>query len=203
MLEDSSTPYKKGDPKDGKSQSPGHVFAMPAAKSPSGLLLSQTTAIAAWMGDEVNFGLYGVSARHIANKVANDIADVWSEGYKCRCLCNEKVSSVGASEWLKINDGRFLRLLKCIHATRSITGTDDSDYLFGEKVSYVDFLLLNAIITMEFCFTKEKVDEVVALSGLTKVVENTRARPNIKAFLAKDVPVLYDGVMGEKLDWTK
>jgi hypothetical protein len=201
ILEDSGTPYVRGKATDAKAESAA-VFAMPAAKSPTGTILSQTTAIAQWMAAEVSNGVYNVGAVHVANKVANDIADIWSEGYKARCVIKDTGISAGATEWLA-DGGRFHRLLNCIQATRALTKSESSEYLFGASVSYVDFLLLNAIITLEYCYGADKIDVILTKSGLKTVVEATRNRPLIKAFLARDLPVLYDGVLSTAIDWTK
>jgi len=65
LLEDSSTQYSTLSKQDLLTESDS-CMALPAAKSPSSLLLSQTTAVAAWMGDELGSGAYAVGPRHVS-----------------------------------------------------------------------------------------------------------------------------------------
>jgi hypothetical protein len=57
--------------------------------------------------------------------------------------------------------------------------------------------MLNAKLTMEFCFGAEVVAGVFAgLPGLLATTTNTAARPNVAAHLASAESVLYGGVKG-------
>ncbi|GMI23139.1 hypothetical protein TeGR_g9651 [Tetraparma gracilis] len=210
MLVDSGTPYTTGNKAEALALSDS-TFALPAARSPSGMILGQTTAIAAWMGDEVAGGRYAVGARHVAMKVACDIADIWSEGYSQRCNYRDaptKETAAAAAEWLspaptgERNSGRFLRFLRVIEASRALAAAAPSDaYLFGDKVSYVDFLLLNVIKTMEWIFGADKVDACLSqIPDLKRVVETVAKRPRVAEYLTGD-SVLYESVMSEKIEW--
>ena len=103
--------------------------------------------------------------------------------------------------WLACPDGRFARFLKAVEASKKDEPAACSGGPFllgGSSPSYVDFLLLNAKLTMDFMFGTELVDACFAAggSGVVEAVAATAARPNVKAFLATAEPVVYASVEG-------
>ena len=143
----------------------------------------------------------------MANKVALDVADIWSEGYKIRCTARDDPAAAPAmcSEWLSTtpdgsrNSARLLRFLTAIDNSRKLTDSSSSTYLFGDHVSYVDFLLLNVVLTMEFIYPPAAVAACLSKTNLTSVIDAIKDRPKIKSYLATAPPVLYPGVHHSEL----
>ena len=169
-------------------------FAMPAVTNDKGKGCGQTTAAAMWLGSELGYAP-AAGFEHVALKMACDIADMWSEGYKARCSKDAAV----CGEWLAPG-GRFERLLRAVDATKADCASElpAGPFLLGAKPCYADFLLLNAKLTMDFCFGAAAVAPSFATAGagVSASVEATAERPRIKAFLEKSEPVLYGSVQG-------
>ena len=75
-------------------------------------------------------------------------------------------------------------------------------YLVGDQPCYVDFLALNAMRTMNFCFFKERVAlgaKHADAAGFLDAVALLAARPKVSSWLNKALPVLYDSVSSTSL----
>ena len=170
---------------------------MPAVGSPSGRIVGQTTAMCAYLGSEIGLGP-PPGLEFDAMKIACDVADIWSEGYAKRKSRDAEV----ALQWL---GSRFVRFVQVIDATRAAAahragvadpGTD-WPFLLGAAPCYVDFLWLNALITMEFCFGPKRVARALGSTGAVGAVAAaaaTRARPKVAAHLAAGEPVGYQSI---------
>ena len=97
-----------------------------------------------------------------------------------------------------------MRLLSVINESRSVGGLNGKGqtFLTGSEVKYVDFLLLNAIRTMEHCYGVEKVAQCLSqesCGNLKDVVENVKGLDKVKAYLETSPPVLYESISAAKL----
>ncbi|GMH70827.1 hypothetical protein TrST_g2617 [Triparma strigata] len=193
--------------KKGKDELPSAAFQCPALRDNStGLVLAQTTVIAKFLGRRLGFDVAGGDEEIIAMKIADDIADIWKEGYSLR----KQLDMARCLEWLDCmpdgsrNRGRFVRLLSVINESRSVGGLNGKGqtFLTGSEVKYVDFLLLNAIRTMEHCYGVEKVAQCLSqesCGNLKDVVENVKGLDKVKAYLETSPPVLYESISAAKL----
>ncbi|GMI07266.1 hypothetical protein TrLO_g6091 [Triparma laevis f. longispina] len=193
--------------KKGKDDLPSTAFQAPALRdNSSGLVLGQTTVISKFLGRRLGFDISGGDEEIVAMKIADDIADIWSEGYSLR-----KKSDAGKClEWLDVrpdgtrNRGRFVRLLSVINESRSMGGLrgQGQTFLTGSEVKYVDFLFLNAVRVMEHCYGADRVALCLgqqACGNLKDVVENVKGLERLKEYLASCPPVLYESVSAAKL----
>jgi glutathione S-transferase len=151
------------------------VFACPILCTSDEQVWSQTTAIAVQLGAKLGFEGGASALQQALNTV-----DIWNESYRAR------KSPDKGDTFLKERAGRWLDVLeKSVAATSS-----GADYVFGERVSYVDFMLLNIVGALQFMFGA-RVDDKLG-KRTAAVIANVKARPNIKAYLASDrnLPVL-------------
>jgi glutathione S-transferase len=154
------------------------VFACPILRTSDEQVWSQTTAIAVQLGAKLGFE-GGASAL----QQALNLIDVWSEAYRAR------KSPDKGDAFLKERAGRWLDVLeKSVAATSS-----GADYVFGERVSYVDFVLVTIVEFLLFVFG-ERADELVATrKRIVSIVGNVKSRPNIKAWFQSNrhLPIIY------------
>jgi len=161
------------------------VFAVPAVRK-GDKCLSQTTAAAVWLGDDL--GLAPPAGRtHEALKVACDIADVWSEAYG-----NRK----HAQSWEECETfigGRLSKFFSTIEAT-VVKCSGGAGFCFGGSPCYVDFLMLNAIETCKWCFGAQRMAAALAAAPTTvAATAKLAALPKVAACMKRE-PVLYDSV---------
>jgi len=206
MLVDAQRPWQRRGKTEMKQIS-SSVFALPAVYShASGTMLGQTTAQAAWLGQEVGYAP-PPGLEFIALKIACDIADIWSESYKKRKeLKLSPEAADHSNEWLH---GRFGGYIKAIEASRCEAAAMKIDqdietwtYLLGPTPCYVDFLLANAYLVQVFMFSKNLVDTAAGRTECTGVIGAYSAlleRPLIQAYLSAAEPVLYNSVSAAKL----
>jgi len=128
-------------------------FAAPAvAHDQTGKVVSQTTAAAQWLGTELMFSPpTGLRAEGL--KMALDIADLWSEAYGIR---------KSAKSWEEIDAALGGRIKKFFMVLEACATKYGKGYMVGDKPTYVDFCLLNVLITCEFMFGKERMVTVLA-----------------------------------------
>ena len=166
MLEDAGIAYSRQN-RSALQKITNGSFGVPAImEHATKMILGQTTAHCEWLGSKLGYAPRE-HRRFVASKLAGDIADIWSEGYGLRkALMQGKVTKEACMEWLcaapdgSRNAGRFPRLLSAIETTRreamarEQAKSDKWVYLVGDQPCYVDFLALNAMRTMNFCFPK-------------------------------------------------
>jgi hypothetical protein len=200
LLEDAGASWKRGT-KAELMEMDQSCFALPAVRNnATGVICGQTTAMTAFIGDELGYKV-PAGQEFQALKIACDIADIWSEGYTNR----------GSGDYAKCaqfleEGGRFQRFITCIDNSRKNIAkqmnadVNDWTYLLGTNPTYVDFLLLNAKLSMDFAFGEDNVAKVLTNAntpGLSSTITNMMGRPNIAAYFAKDPePVLYARVKG-------
>jgi len=212
MLADACAQWTTGSKDDLLSSQAGTcVFQVPAIKDhANGLVFSQTTTAVKYLAKKLAGGAYDVegSVEEVmqASKIADDIADIWKEGYDLR----KKKDAIKCLEWLNpVSDGsrngaRLTRLLKVINESRSMLSPSKKDctYLLGEEVKYVDFLFYSALRTMAYCYGAALVRKCLTAPGcgnLSDVFDRVKSRENVKNYLANAVPVLYESVSAAAL----
>jgi len=167
-------------------------FAAPAiGHDQSGKIISQTPAAAQWLGTECGFAPAASLAAE-AMKAALDIADLWAEAYGKR----QKAGS-----WAEVEEflsGRGAKFFGVLEATAAKYGK--GTYMIGSTATYVDFLLVNIVDTMEFIFGKERMAPVLAASPkVSAAVAAVLALDGVAAAMSADPvlypPVKYDGTM--------
>lgn len=114
------------------------VFACPVLKH-AGLAVSQTTAIAQYLGHVLDLDLQTLGERTRVLQCGMDVADMLSEGLKARNGPDKGETFVEGG-----------RLEKWLHHFEKVISRDVSGpYLFGETITYADFLLLNVLRILE------------------------------------------------------
>jgi len=161
-------------------------IAAPAVALGNGPKYSQTLAAAAYLGDECGFAP-PPALKIPALKLACDVSDVWAEGYAKR---QAVASWKEAEEWLGS------RLLKFFKAIESQAGKYSGTYMFGERLTYADFLLANGVLTMRGIFGEARLQECVLKHTpvVAAIVERVLALPAV-AKVVKELPILYPTVM--------
>ena len=96
--------------------------------------MSQTTAICTFLGQENGLDLKTHEDRAHVAQAAADVADIMSEGYKAR------TGADGGAEFLSSG-----RLRKWLTHMEGINDSSSGPYLFGEQVTYADFLFFNTL----------------------------------------------------------
>jgi len=165
-----------------KNKTASPVFALPTITM-GNTVLSQTTAICAKLGKD--FGLYPEAKDEFTVwSVALNIADLWAEAYKGR--------KGGAEASKSFLDGRLKPWLQVLAKGVGSEGQFSCGY---KDPTYVDFLFLNAIRTVEFMFGKAFTDVFAEFKGLVKLREAMEQREGVKSYYKKVTdPVLYGGV---------
>ena len=194
LLEDAGISWERGSMSDLFKASSASM-ALPAVQQcSSGKFCGQTSALCAFIGQEIGYGP-STGLEIDAMKLAGDIADIWSEGYTKRkaAIDGDKEAALA---WIDVDTGRFRRFLVAMEATRNqVRGAETWAFLLGDKPCYVDFLFLNSLITLEYCYGKDRVAAVVNLfPDLVQIQSSLLARPGVAAYLQSSEPVLYDRV---------
>jgi glutathione S-transferase len=159
------------------------VFAPPIVATSDGQVWSQTMAIAAQLGARL-----GAEGGDSALQQALNIGDVFGEAFQAR------KSPDKGDAFLQARAGRWFDVLeKSVAATSS-----GGDYVFGERVSYVDFLLLSLVENFEFMFGERAAELVAARKRIVAIAANVKARPNVAAYFKSDryLPILVTQIFG-------
>jgi len=152
-------------------------------------VLSQTTAIMKYLGEVHGYDGETPEEKAHVLQVALNAADVWSEGYEARVGSSRVglTTDYGKTFWQSKRGELWLqRLEKNVKAT-------EGDYMFGDKVTYADFCVFNAIHALRWCYGEhfeEEYNKCPVLKNFEKAIAD---RPNIKVRLEKNVPVAYEG----------
>jgi len=170
------------------TESPYSTHAFPQLEKGS-FVLAQTTAIMKYLGEVHGYdGETPEEKAHVC-QVALNAADIWSEAYQAR-MGSQQVgltTDFGKTFWQGKRAEKWLqRLEKQVKAT-------DGDFFFGSKVTYADFCVFNVIHALRWLYGthfEEEYNNCPALKDFEKAIGD---RPNVKARLAKNVPVLYEG----------
>jgi len=179
MLEAAGAKWSRGSKADGVKDAA--VFAVPAV-SDGKTTLSQTTAAAAWLGQELGFAP-PAGKDFEAMKVALDIADVWSESYKAATSGDKAFTSGRLQNWLKCLEAQFSKV--------------SGEYLFGAAPCYVDFLLANLVDIVLFVYGPTEAITRPSHANVLAAYDGLRRRPKILAYM-KSVPVGYESLRYKK-----
>ena len=206
MLEDSGVEYERKDRAE-LQKITNASFGVPALMDHNdGTIFGQTTAQCEWLASKLGYAPLA-HRRFLANKIAGDVADMWSEGYSMRkALMQGKSSKAECIEWLAAapdgsrNAGRFARLLTAIESTRREAmdreGVKSWTYIIGDRPTFVDFLALNAMRAIEFCYGEAaaKGASNAQAEGFLSSVRTMTQRPRIAAWTKQALPVIYESV---------
>jgi acyl-CoA thioesterase FadM/glutathione S-transferase len=147
--------------------------------------ISQTTAAAAWLADELGYAP-AEDKKFEALKCACDIADVWSEGYTRR---RTSKSWDEAEQFVSTRLAKFFAVLEATAAKHGSGG-----FMFGPQPSYVDFLLANAVLTLQDIYGGARVAPLLtAAPKVAAVVDAVVSMPAVAACLSQ-LPILYPKV---------
>jgi len=193
LLEDAGIKYSAIRKEESDQNSTYHTHAPPQLQKGS-FTLAQTTAILKYLG-EVH-GYDGSTAEERANvlQVAGNVADLWTEAYGSRMgSAHAGMKSDGGKTFWE--GGRGLLWLQTLE--RNFNGTS-GDYFF-DKITYVDFAVLNILQAVRFIYGQFFEDEL-AKCPLLQAFENTmNNRPKLKAYFENADPVIYPAASAEKL----
>lgn len=181
MLEYAGAAWERKPKSDCKDPS---VFAVPAVQK-GDKCLSQTTAAAAWLGDELGLAPPAGLAFE-ALKMADDIADIWSEAYGKR---------KSAKTWEEAEDFIGSRLAKFFGVVEAMVIKCGAGFCLGDKPCYVDFLWLNAVETCKGCYGADRLAPALAAAPTAvAIATKLAAMPKVAACMKRE-PVLYGSVM--------
>merc|ERR1719456_702929 len=147
------------------------------------LSVSQTPAIMAYLGKRLGYEPEGAEKQANCLQMALNAADIWSEGYGARS--GEDVGKDFLENrlpiWLGVLEGSLAK--------------SKGPYLFGEKLTYADFEMLNTFNVLEYCYGEAAGKTYTA--GVRAWLAGMRQLPAVKAFFSTGAgrePVLYPGV---------
>jgi len=200
LLEDGKIPYEYVC-EDAKakmnSESSYSSHAFPQLEK-GGFVLSQTTAIMKYLGEVHGYDGETPEERSHVLQVASNASDIWVEGYGTR-KDNKGIgmsSDSGKAFWTgegKRGEMWLQRLETNLNAT-------EGDYFFGNKITYADFCVMNALEVLRWMYGEHFETEYNKCPGLKNFETVFYNRPNIKKFREENpMDVLYDGVSAGKL----
>lgn len=161
------------------------VFACPLLID-GDTVLSQTNVIVEYLGTKHGYEVPS-KGRIAAAQLAYNAADIWSEVYDQRRLGNAEFLQERLPRWLLVLENSF--------------NAESGDYFFGDKPSFVDFVVLNAMTLAEYCWG----DTATALTGeqprLRAWLKRMKDRPRLKAYFEnpQSLPVGYEEVSAATL----
>jgi glutathione S-transferase len=160
-----------------------YCFAVPMVRK-GGFCLSQTNAVAAYLGEELGFN-HPHALRHVAAKLTADIGDLWTDVYGKRC---------NAPNWEAVDEFCKERVADWFATLENAAAKFGSPgFILGNQITYVDFLWWNAVEVVLFCLGAARLTQLWNYAPRLKAVyEAVAARPGVAAF-AKTEPVLYLG----------
>jgi len=163
-------------------------------------VLSQTTAIMKYLGQVHDYDGENPEEKAHVLQVALNAADLWSEAYESRMGSSRigLTTDHGKTFWQTTEEkpSRGNLWLQRLEANAKAT---TGQYFFGTKVTYADFCVFNVIHTLRWMYGKhfeEEYDKCPVLKDFEKAIGD---RPNVKARLEKNVPVLYASSSHENL----
>jgi hypothetical protein len=158
-------------------------FAVPMVRK-GHYCMAQTGACAAFLGEELGYN-HPPALRHIATKLNMDIADLWSESYERRCT---------GPTWAEVDAycaDRGADWFCTLDVSAAKYGTPG--HMLGNKPTYIDFLLWNALEVVRFCFGEARFNGLLARAPhVAQVYKAVNSRPRVAAY-AKEEPVLFPG----------
>jgi hypothetical protein len=160
-----------------------HCFACPMVRK-GNFCLSQTTALAQWLGEDLGFN-HPPALRHVAAKLSADISDVWTATYGKRCDAPtwdtvDEFCKDGLADWFATLDNAAAKY-------------GSPGFFLGDKTSYVDFLWWNAVEVVEFCLGAARLAALWGFAPHLKAIHAAVAAKPRTAAYAKEEPVLYSG----------
>jgi hypothetical protein len=149
-----------------------------------GFCLSQTNALAQWLGEDLGFN-HPPALRHVAAKLTCDIGDIWTDVYGKRC---------NAPNWAEVDEFCKDRLADWFATLENAAAKFGSPGFFlGEKTTYVDFLLWNVAEVIDFCFGAARLATLWGFAPRLKAIHAAVAAKDRVAAYAKEESVLYPG----------
>lgn len=164
-------------------------------QDPLGVVLSQTTLLAEWVGERTGYSIGPTDSPKywMLRKFAHDVADVWAEAYEMRTRENKRDKLV---EFVTGRLAKWFATLSEIVARL----TDGKEYLSGDSPCWVDFLLANALEVIDFCYGSLAESLKATFPGVWAIHTRVHARPLIAAYLRQDAtPVLYPSVQSSAI----
>lgn len=160
-----------------------HCFACPMVRKGQ-LCLSQSTALAQFLGEELGFN-HPPALRHVAAQLGNDLNEVWTEVYGKRC---------NAPNWGEVDEFCKDRLADWFATLENMAAKFGSPGFFlGDRTTYIDFVLWSLVEGIEFCFGTARLNTLWAYAPRLKAIHaGVAAKPRVAAY-AKEEPVLYPG----------
>jgi len=160
-----------------------HCFAPPMVRK-GNFCLSQTTALAGFLGEELGFN-HPPALRHVAAKLSADICDLWSDVYGKRS---------NAANWEEVDAYCKDRVADWFATLDNAAGKfGSSGFFLGNRTSYIDFLWWGVVEVVLFCYGAERLASLMAIAPRLQAIHAAvAANPGVAAYAATE-PVLYPG----------